>query len=297
MANVHAQFFYMIQAKTAKWYDKQGLLILFLFLFPPIAIYGAWKSDRKKISKVAFTLWSILLWPLLFIFTVSLADPVTSSPNKENKAAKSADIQEKSINNAQGFSSSEIELLKTFQKKWADSVVKVMNTGDGGFSLKGSKLVSPDSILLEYSEGVTKNGFAVNLKTDTVIYRQWYVEAVRTSLGEKYLKYPVYITCIPNHKINFAEVQAKEQALIDRKNKIARQFSVWDGSHRNLEHYIKQNMNDPESYEHIKTVYEDKGKFLLVETKFRGKNAFGAKIIETVTARVDLEGNVILIIE
>ena len=52
-------------------------------------------------------------------------------------------------------------------------------------------------------------------------------------------------------------------------------------------------MNDPSSFDHIKTTYSDKGNYLLVQMKFRGKNSFGAKIIEVVTAKVDLEGNIL----
>ena len=55
-------------------------------------------------------------------------------------------------------------------------------------------------------------------------------------------------------------------------------------------------MNDPDSYDHIETKFRDNGNSLNVVTKFRGKNAFGGMVINTVTARVDLDGNVLEII-
>ena len=77
-----------------------------------------------------------------------------------------------------------------------------------------------------------------------------------------------------------------------RKEQIEKNFSSWDGSHRGLTELIKKSMNDPKSYEHVETVYWDKGDYLLVKTTFRGKNAFGGVVPNSVTAKVDLNGNV-----
>jgi hypothetical protein len=81
-----------------------------------------------------------------------------------------------------------------------------------------------------------------------------------------------------------------------RKEQIERHFSAWDGSHRGLTEYIKKTMNDPDSYEHDETRYTDKGDHLIVHTKFRGKNAFGGVVRNSVIAKVDLNGNVLEII-
>ncbi len=99
-----------------------------------------------------------------------------------------------------------------------------------------------------------------------------------------------------NHiDVQQAEQVAKESAT-DRHELVEKQFSVYDGSHRGLEKYIKKNMNDPDSYEHVETRFTDVGDYILVVTKFRGANAFGAKVINTVTAKVDFNGNVLEII-
>ncbi|MGE4299475.1 MAG: zinc-ribbon domain-containing protein [Desulfovibrionaceae bacterium] len=81
-----------------------------------------------------------------------------------------------------------------------------------------------------------------------------------------------------------------------RKERIEKSFSAWDGSHRGLERLIKQAMNDPDSYEHVSTTYSDQGSELIVRTTFRGKNAFGGVVINSVVARADLDGNVLEII-
>ena len=81
-----------------------------------------------------------------------------------------------------------------------------------------------------------------------------------------------------------------------REERIETHFSAWDGSHRNLTKFIKESMNDPASYKHVETRYGDKGEYLIVVTTFRGKNAFGGVVKNSVTAKVDLDGNVISII-
>ena len=81
-----------------------------------------------------------------------------------------------------------------------------------------------------------------------------------------------------------------------RKAEIEKHFSAWDGSHRSLTEVIKKSMNDPNSYEHAETRYIDKGDHLIVMTEFRGKNAFGGVVKNSVIAKVDLNGNVVEII-
>jgi hypothetical protein len=81
-----------------------------------------------------------------------------------------------------------------------------------------------------------------------------------------------------------------------RKDEIEKHFSVWDGSHNELTAYIKKQMNDPGSYQHVRTQYFDKGDHLVVITEFRGKNAFGALIRNVLAAKVDLKGNILEVI-
>jgi hypothetical protein len=81
-----------------------------------------------------------------------------------------------------------------------------------------------------------------------------------------------------------------------RKERIEKNFSAWDGSHRGLTEIIKKSMNDPDSYEHVETIYWDKGDHLIVKTTFRGKNAFGGVVKNWVMAKADLNGNIIEVI-
>lgn len=98
------------------------------------------------------------------------------------------------------------------------------------------------------------------------------------------------------------EAEAAEHERIanekeERNKNIKSQFNAWDGSHINLTRLIKRTMNDPNSFEHVGSSYIDNGDHLVVLTQFRGKNAFGGVVTNSVKAKVDLEGNIIEIIE
>ena len=89
-----------------------------------------------------------------------------------------------------------------------------------------------------------------------------------------------------------AEAKIKEQ-----QEKLAKAFSVYDGSCPALEKAIKEGMNDPDSYDHVSTKAFDKTGYYYVITKFRGKNKFGGVITTTVTANISYEGAVIKILD
>lgn len=57
-------------------------------------------------------------------------------------------------------------------------------------------------------------------------------------------------------------------------------------------------MNDPDSFEHVSTRYYDLEEYLIIDMNFRGNNAFGATVIDSVRARVDVRtGEILEILE
>lgn len=98
-------------------------------------------------------------------------------------------------------------------------------------------------------------------------------------------------------KAKAVEEAPKKDSTTLAQEKIQKLFSPWDGSLPKLERIIKKSMNDPDSYEHEETKYWVMDKNLVVLTTFRGKNAFGGTIKNSIKAKVDFEGNVIEIIE
>lgn len=92
-----------------------------------------------------------------------------------------------------------------------------------------------------------------------------------------------------------AKKAASEKAAADYKKWIEGQFSSWNGSHIELVKLVKENLNDPKSFEHVKTVYWDKGDYIIVKMNYRAKNGFGALILQNVTAKADYKTNTIII--
>lgn len=95
------------------------------------------------------------------------------------------------------------------------------------------------------------------------------------------------------YKEKFKEETERAEEKATRKKLIEEQFSSWDGSHLALTRYIKNHMNDPKSYQHVETRYGDRGDFIMITTKFRGKNAFGGVVVQTATAMATIDGDLI----
>lgn len=96
------------------------------------------------------------------------------------------------------------------------------------------------------------------------------------------------------------EVKVKTPEEIEKEKHdkwIKDQFSAWDGSHKDLVKLVKDNMNDPKSFEHVKTKYRVENKDLVVYMEYRGKNAFNTLIKGTVKARASYTDNTIKIEE
>ena len=64
-----------------------------------------------------------------------------------------------------------------------------------------------------------------------------------------------------------------------------------------VEKYIKDNMNDPDSYEHVKTTYLETPNYLVVTTKYRGKNKFGGLVLQESMFKVNYEGQVLEVLQ
>lgn len=164
---------------------------------------------------------------------------------------------------------------------------KYMDSNDA--NLKAIQNKANEQIILVYLK---------NVKDDPVTYQQLYIIYQQlAALNPSSKEYKDKIDYYAKQEKAQREEASKQQEAEERKKLIEEKFSPWDGSHRGLENYIKENMNDPDSYKHVETKYIDKKDHLFVITTFRGKNGFGGVVINSVTAEVDLNGNVLKIIE
>ena len=80
----------------------------------------------------------------------------------------------------------------------------------------------------------------------------------------------------------------KKQALIEKQKQGFHCLSGWDGSHLGVERWIKKNLRDPDSYQHIETRISPvkDGKHSMI-TQYRAKNGFGGYVVEAVLVNVD----------
>lgn len=95
-------------------------------------------------------------------------------------------------------------------------------------------------------------------------------------------------------------VRLREQGLTEkeikdslRSRQISSLFHPWDGSHIKLEAKIKENLNDPESYKNIETIYWDRDSVIIVKTVFTAKNEYGGVEKYVIRAESDINGNII----
>ncbi|MEC5395908.1 hypothetical protein [Bergeyella sp. RCAD1439] len=90
-----------------------------------------------------------------------------------------------------------------------------------------------------------------------------------------------------------------QKAQSDKKKKDFEKncFSSWDGSHRELVKLVKANMNDKKSFEHEETTYTTLDDYAVVIMKFRGKNALGNMVLNSVKAKISYNCEVLEIIE
>ncbi len=92
--------------------------------------------------------------------------------------------------------------------------------------------------------------------------------------------------------------QTKPEIPKTTNDLIQEQFSAWDGSHRKLKELIKATMNDPKSFDHVKSGYvENTDGTISVYTTFRGKNVFGGVVTKSASAKFTIMGEFVELIE
>ncbi|GLB52773.1 hypothetical protein NBRC110019_18130 [Neptunitalea chrysea] len=310
-----------METTKSKWYNRKSLLIILLFTFPIVGTIGIFKRGSKTWKKITYLICSIISSFILFLITIAILFPInyyekgnellkngkykeaiTSfkrvEENEENytKARNGIEVASKKMDSIEKLTLEKEEQLKLatekklkeiekIKTKWADSIIKFWK---GSFI--ASYDISPNNDTIYFQ--LTKKASKGNWRSSTDIFESMYVKNIDSVLARNIKsKYNLpKISFTPNK-----EQEAINQQEAKRVSEIQKQFSVWDGSHIKLKRYIKNNMNDPSSFDHVESTYTDKGSYIYVYMKFREKNAFGAKVLNTVRAKVDLQGNILSI--
>lgn len=271
-------------------YPLTGLCLIAAatLLLPPVRNFAYSKTN------MVFSVWvrAISLFILLLASLVFLGQ---SEEKREQKIAeqKAAEIRKENI-----------DYFNTNRKQIISSVKEALSEKDyqSVISQSDKYLVTGDKEL-EQMNVQAKNTLAAIQKAEKTERLLAELKGVPIAEYEKsrslyqqllnlHPSNEVYKSKVEFYALKIEEERQKEIAAEARKKKIESQFSAWDGSHPNLEQLIKESMNDPDSYVHVKTVYWDRGDYLIVRTTFRGKNAFGGVVRNSVTAKVSLDGQV-----
>ena len=95
-----------------------------------------------------------------------------------------------------------------------------------------------------------------------------------------------------------SEAKKKAEPAYARKVKVESAFNKWDGSNDQLVKLVKDNLNNPASFEHVSTSYIDSGSDTIeVVMKYRATNAFNAIVTDEARANVNIDGTVISLIK
>lgn len=110
---------------------------------------------------------------------------------------------------------------------------------------------------------------------------------------------------IDENKVALQEQKVEEEELIkaaeeekkkgmEAYNKRVKKFednclNPWNGSHILFARMIKEQLNDPSSFEHVNTTFRLFNGYAVVNMTFRGKNAFNATVTNKMSAKVSLE--------
>jgi len=275
------------QTTSKPWYKKWWGIILTIAFFPFVVPYLVWtKTTWNKWVKIVITAACVI---------IVISSIVDSSQRKQ----KSLDfisqaeifINENKISNALTALDKSQELNAVKSENPAFELEKKIIKLQSSEFLKKTLVDMLDSDFNLLQKGELKTSF---------INHDGLNKLFLVKLQENASQRAVYIAEVEELRKKEQEEAEKKKLEDEAKAKtemIEKQFSAWDGSHIKLLRLIKDSMNDPDSYEHIETKYWDMKDHIIVNTIFRGKNAFGGVVKTTVKAKVSLDGENVEILE
>lgn len=280
------------------WYKKWWGVLLTIMLFPILVPYLVWiKTNWHKGIKIAITIVCIL-----FVFLnyyndrkqekESLTRKMEETKRVENIVEQTESyIRENKIEEALAVLDKTKELDTNTNKDATITLRTKINEFQNPHAFKRTLVEMSNSDFDLLKKGELKTSFINHEELNKLFLAK---------LQENSDQRAVYIAEseeLKKKEQEEAEKKKQEAEASARKEMIEKQFSSWDGAHIKLSRLIKDSMNDPDSYEHVETKYWDMKDHLIVITTFRGKNAFGGVVKNTVKAKASLDGENIEITE
>ena len=254
--------------ENLKWYQKKWVIILFLLFIFPIGLILLWinKGFTQK-SKIILS----AAFGIFFIIAMINGSAQEKSSNKLYTQAVE-EIKQGKLSEAKQSLDKSIEKNSNEESKKLKSEIEKLDQAEFVNNIIGTLT---DDEYKQVKEGKLNKQFLAN-------------ESLNALLLEK-IKNDSNSNKIREEQKAKLKAEAEAKAKEERAKLIEKQFSSWDGSHKTLTEYIKSNMNDAKSYEHVETRYKDNGDTIYIVTKFRGKNGFGAKVLGACEATANTE--------
>ena len=300
-------------------------LLIALLLLPPLTEF--WRSKFSFLSN------KFIKGGLLFVlFVVGVSTNPSISKNSSNRDSEAVDFDDKKDaliefikkNKTTDKSLLTISKLGEIGEMFNNGNYSTIHPHDGYIS-EQTDSISKKKILVfnprfrfdensTYLNNDAKNGtlidYIINFEVDNtgkIISKKTILTYSKTGKVEyENNEVPDYNTFInadivENQKLNKeAEKLVAQQKEEYEKRKAEFEekcLSSYDGSNRELVRIVKENMNDPDSFEHAETLYKLFKDYAVVVMKYRGKNDFGALVLGSVTAKVNIEDGSVISIE
>lgn len=118
-----------------------------------------------------------------------------------------------------------------------------------------------------------------------------YTTLIQEDPGAKQ-RYQAKLKAVEDKLESQRKIQEAAAQKAELEAKLDSQFSAFDGSHRKVEAFIKAQLKNPASYEHVQTRYQVNTNTITIFTRYRARNSFNAVVTEDAVVTVDADGNV-----
>lgn len=249
----------------------------------------------KKVTRFAPSLW--VGWIAAFFFLILHAADTGDVVKEKQVVAAAKQANESRQRVAKARAEREVEWSATRQQVLAN-IDKALQDGNpqAAFALASTFFT------------VTKDpDLARRYNNANILLMKKDLEREKELLFDRKVKIYTTLSAEEPGYVEYASKQAEHQEVVAIKQKMEAaqvrhsqlrvavddQFSKFDGSHRKVEAAVKFRLNDPSSYEHVKTQHIVNPDSITVNADYRAKNKFKAVVRSSVTAEVDAAGNVL----
>lgn len=276
-----------------------SLIAIAMLLLPPVRAFAYSKTNKQIPTKAR----AISIAVLFILFVVFVGQDQANKKEalevkKEQELAKKVAAANKK--KVEYFNANRADIIAKAKSILSSKDYKaVINLSNQYLIAKDKELQGINSKAKQELAVIQKAQKTKDLlaKLKTVPYKEYQKNKdLYSQLLKLHPKNETYSKKVALYTTKIAEEVRKKELLAKRTEMIKKQFSPWDGSHRNLERMIKKAMNDPDSYDHVETTYADKGTYLIVQTVYRGKNGFGGTVKGFVKAQISLDGTILKVL-